>query len=83
MTRVYSELTKEWYDPEKVVRIILPKQYTLYLKYGCLPKDIYTSKKIEVDEETGETTEKDILVWVFDKASTYKVYQKWQAKELE
>lgn len=83
MTRVYSEVTKEWYDPEKIVRITLPRQYTLYLKHGCNPKDIYVSKRKEVNEETGEIIEKDILVWVFDKASTYKVYQEWQAHELE
>ena len=76
MNRVYSEVTQKWYnpDPEYVVRITNFKQYTLYMKHGVYPLDIYPSKDREND--------RDILVMVFDRKESLPLYIKWQNHEL-
>ena len=72
---IKSNLGDFTYESKNVVRIRNPKQRDLYLMNGIMPKDIYTS----IDGETGEK----ILIYIFLKADTQEVYQKWCSYELK
>lgn len=52
---------------KEIVKIINPKQAGLYIKHGIKPIDmVYT----------------DVLVFIFDKEETNKLYQLWLKHEL-
>lgn len=57
------------YEVEKAVRIVDPKQYGLYLKYGLKPYDVYYSH--------------GVVVMVFDKEESYPLYQMYNDRTLE
>lgn len=61
------------YDTREVVRIVNLKQILLYIKHGVYPVDIFTSL---------DDYDRDILVCVFLKEDTKKVYNKWINHEL-
>ena len=62
------------YTRDEVYRIINPKQVRLYIKNKVYPIDMYPS----IDDKNNE-----IIVYVFLKAETKDLYQKWLAHELE
>ena len=69
--RIYSELTKQYYDKEETVSIKNTKQAGLYMKYGVFPVDIYWEE------------ESDVLVFIFSKRETKNLYQMWKNYCLE
>ena len=73
--KVETNLKSKDYLLKDVVRIVNPKQYTLYIKNGIYPIDIYTS----LDNKTGN----DIVVMIFLKDESYPLYQKWCDHELD
>lgn len=59
----------------ETVKIVNRRQATLYIKNGLKPIDVYASK--------GKDGELDILVYVFDKESTFPLFIKWCNGELK
>lgn len=64
---------KEYYASE-AVRILDPQQAAAYWANKIVPLDIYSSRNYE--------TNKPIIVFVFNKAETKEVFDKWCKHEL-
>lgn len=61
--RIYSEQFNSYYNSEDVVNLVNTKQAGLYIKNGIPLVDIFWSR--------------DSLVFVFNKAESYRVYELW------
>ncbi len=57
------------YAADKVVRIVDPNQYGLYLKHGLRPYDVYYGY--------------NAVVMVFDREESYPLYKKYMERTLE
>ena len=73
--KVISNTTGKQYCPADVVRILNPRQATLYLANGAELLDIYSS----IDFRTNDK----VLVFIFDRAKTYELYDAWCKHELD
>lgn len=60
---------KPYYYANDVCRIVDPKQNYLYMKNGLYPVDMYCSG--------------DVIVYVYDKKSSYECYKKWCDRTLQ
>ncbi len=69
-SRLYPGL---FYNLKDVCRIVNPKQQTLYIKNGLLPIDLYAS----INQDGA-----NIIVMIFDRETSYPLYQKWCDHEL-
>lgn len=72
---VYSRIFGKTFDIRKCVRVINPTQMAFYLKADVVPKDIYVSKNF--------STNKDIIVMVFDRDETADLYKQWETNRKE
>lgn len=63
------------YNTSETIRIVNSAQGAAYWANGIVPLDIFPSR----DYETG----KPIIVFVFNRAETQEVYEKWQNYELK
>lgn len=68
-----SRITGKYFNLFESVRILNLKQVTAYIDNGIMPLDIYTSR----DENN-----KPVLVFLFDREETKKVYDLWCKHEL-
>lgn len=71
MSKVRSRFAdaNDYYSADNACRIIDPKQNRLYMKHGLYPIDMYYSG--------------DVIVYVYDKKSSYECYQKWCDRTLK
>ncbi|QHJ85112.1 MAG: hypothetical protein [Bacteriophage sp.] len=69
--RVFSDLTSHYYDTHDAVRIMNTKQAGKYIKHGVYPKDIMWEEDLNT------------LVFVFNKAESKELYEKWKSYDLE
>lgn len=58
-----------YYTQQSACRIVDPKQYSLYMKNGLYPIDMYYSG--------------NIIVMVFDRKASYPLYKKWCDRTLK
>ena len=72
---ILSQSTGRLYSPADVVRIINYKQAAAYMAHGADLLDIYTSK----DFKTGDP----ILVYIFNRKDTTRLYDMWCKHELK
>jgi len=72
---VKSDNTGKEYDATKVVRIVNYKQAAMYMKHGAELLDIYVSHTYKTNEP--------LLVFIFDRAKTTKLYDSWCKYELK
>lgn len=66
--QIKSQVTGREYTPAKCVYILNQRQAALYMKNGLDLLDVYVSQ--------------DKLIYVFDKADSRPLYQKWINYEL-
>ena len=66
---ISSQSTGRQYDPAKVVRIVNYKQATMYMVHGAELLDIYPSRSYRNDEP--------LLVYIFDREATTRLYDAW------
>lgn len=72
--KVMSNTTGREYCPSEVVRILNPRQATLYIANGAELLDIYASKDFRTNEP--------VLVFIFNRAATLDLYDAWCKREL-
>ena len=72
-TKTTSKLNGTEYFIKDVVRIINPRQQTLYIKHNLYPVDMYAS----LDQEG-----KDIIVMIFDREASKDLFDAWCNHEL-
>lgn len=71
---VKSKVTGKSYEPSKVVRILNVAQTAAYLNNGAELLDVYPS--------INYTSEKPLLVFVFDREKSSGLYDLWCKREL-
>lgn len=69
MAVVRSNLTGKLYNLNQTIRILKWKQVAFYIHKGIYPEDIMAT----LDRKTGE----EIIVFLFDREKTAKVYREW------
>ena len=72
---MWSTLRNYEYDEKDAVRIINAKQAAFYWSRGIQPISIYPSKDFKTDES--------ILVFIFQKSTTQKLYEEWCERKNE
>ena len=73
-TKVKGKYSGKLYYASDAIRILDPFQATLYWSNGIEPLDIYPSRHY--------ATNKPLLVFVFNRAETKDVFDKWCKHEL-
>ena len=71
---VISNTTGKQYCPSDVVRILNPRQATLYIANGAELLDIYASKDFKTNDP--------LLVFIFNRQATTPLYDAWCKREL-
>lgn len=66
---IYSDTTRRYYEPSKVIRLLNMKQMAYYMNHGIEILDFYPSKDFKTDE--------DIMVYVVSRDESNPVYEKW------
>ena len=72
--KIKGKYSGKMYYASDAIRIIDPYQAVCYWINGVIPLDIYPSRNRE--------TNKPVLVFVFNKAETKEVFDKWCNHEL-
>ena len=71
---IYTDKLGNEYTSKDIVRIINPRQIALYWLNGLSPLDVYPSREFKDN--------KPILVAIFDKEKSDKLYDRWKNFEL-
>lgn len=72
--KIQSQTTGKTYAPSDVVRIVNQTQATMYMVHGAELLDIYPSRDFK--------TNKPMMVYIFNRVATMKLYDAWCKHEL-